>query len=1151
MPENTERILSLLQNFQGIESLKQLFWVELNYKPDNTNIEGVPAGSADLIIDSPISFATAGNKNDFQVIYTRLKSDKLRKTDERQIISHLQTQFPDALYVFSNSEQNHWHFVNVILTRGKQEETDQQREEKLKIRNIFRRITIAPDERLRTAAERIALLDIEKPIIENIDAPEQVRLFERQEFVTAFEISKQHVDAFNVEAVTEAFFKDFKRVFKQLQNELDDQTGDEKWAHDYALQFLSRCLFLYFVQRKRWLGDDTEFLHSFWQAYQDTSQPTDTFVDKWLNVLFFHSFNNVSVGGRSYFPVEIRKTLQFAPYLNGGLFRENPLDKEYAVRVPDQLWHGIFDFFEKYNFTIAEDTPLDQEVAVDPEMIGKVYESLVSAEDEEKGDAGIFYTPRVEIDLMCRLALVDNLANHIGTQEDKLLFYETLFAFEPKEKAEADAKLTDLWQDAYDHITEITIVDPACGSGSFLVGMLHVLDDVQERAENHLGIIKESRFERRKAIIGKNLYGVDVKHWACKVAELRLWLALIIDAEITDAELTVRKEPLLPDFSFNIRHGDSIVQDIGGMNLVQTRAIDSVIPSNFERKIKDLKTEKLKYYNNEKDRKYKEKEDVHAAENGLFREQLGNYETEISKKIRETKAWLEDTTEQIPLLDTEQKDTEELDRQTQQKKDELHREEERLTQVQNTIRTLSIIKSPPFVWDIAFVEIFSEFGGFDIVIENPPYIRQEGIRDLMLPKEIGERTENKKLYKAKLSRAVYQAHSDFFNYQRKRDQSPDKPEKAVKHKLNGRSDLYVYFYFHGLSLLNQNGTFCSITSNSWLDAGFGAKLKEFLLTQCHLKLVIDNAARRSFKGVNINTIITLISCNDITHEKGLENTLKFINFTVPFEAILDPIIFYEIEKVTRRFSIIEHQTNPMLQRSLYEAGMNERNQYISEGWGGRYFRSPDIYWTILDKGKDILVRVGEVADVKLGIKTGSNNFFILNESEISRWDIETEFLKPFITRIDEANSILIQPEELPYYVFMCTKEKEKLSGTAALDYIEWGESQGFNESKSCRGRHYWFNIGQRTLPHLCFPRRIPSTTVKTFYTEDGCYALDKFVEVHVKADMRIPFCYYFNSTVFNLIVNVNGRSSLGYGALEIQAADLKTLLCINTFAKNS
>ena len=409
-------------------------------------------------------------------------------------------------------------------------------------------------------------------------------------------------------------------------------------------------------------------------------------------MLFFEAFNNRPCGGYHYLPDNIREILQFAPYLNGGLFRKNELDTDYLVSVSDNLWAEIFDFFEGYNFTIAEDTPLDQEIAVDPEMIGKVYESLVSVEDEERGDSGIFYTPRIEIDLMCRLALVDNLANHIGTEDDKHLFYEALFAFEPEEKTEADKKLNDanLWEDVHKHLTDITVLDPACGSGSFLVGMLHVLDDLHERVEPYVRVEAVSRFERRKALIGKNLYGVDVKAWACKVAELRLWLALIIDADIPDAELRVGAEPLLPNFSFNIRHGDSIVQDVGGMNLAQTRAIGSGVSRDMQRKIENHQTEKDKFYNSEEDRKYTEESDVEIAEYGLFRELLQNYAIRLSRDIRATEAWLEDPAEQLTLDGMSVPEDRQLDFETLQKQQELGHYKENLEQVHRTLAALSI-----------------------------------------------------------------------------------------------------------------------------------------------------------------------------------------------------------------------------------------------------------------------------------------------------------------------------------------------------------------------------------------------------------------------------------------------------------------------------
>ena len=1120
-PENTQRILSRLQNFQSIEDLKQLFWVELNYDRSNTSIDNLPEGTDNLVAEPPLRFATGGKGSDFHIIYVKLKLEKLRKTDERQITTHLQTRYPDALYVFSNLAQDHWHFINVKLAREKQEKTEQSPETSVKQRNLFRRITIASDEKLRTAAERIAMLDLE-------DLGEQDTFFESRELLTALEIRKGHEESFNVEAVTKAFFEDYKRVFKDLQNELYKQIGDAKWAHDYAQQFLSRCLFLYFIQRKRWLGGDIEFLRTFWETYQNQSQDENIFVKEWLNILFFEAFNNRPCGGYRYFPIKIREILQLAPYLNGGLFHKNELDTDYIVNVSDDLWGEIFTFFEQYNFTIAEDTPLDQEVAVDPEMIGKVYESLVAEEDEEKGDVGIFYTPRVEIDLMCRLALVDNLANHIGTEGDKRLFYEVLFAFEPEEKAEADEKLSDLWEQIHKHLTEITVLDPACGSGSFLVGMLHVLDDVRERAEHHLGMTTESRFERRKALIGKNLYGVDVKQWACKVAELRLWLALIIDAEFTVADLNVRTDPLLPDFSFNIRHGDSIVQDIGGMNLAQTRSLGSRVPAAIQRKITNIRTEKHKFYNGEEDRKYAEKSELEDAEHGIFRELLQSYDIQLFKDIRAAKAWLEDPAEQLTFAGIKSPEERQLSFETLQKQQKLAHREENRSQVQRARDALSSSKMPPFVWDIAFVEIFSQHDGFDIIIENPPYVKQQKIRNPTIPRSEVTK-ENKKAYKSKLARSVYQAFPEFFGYQMHKDTKPQNPESAVKNVIDAQSDYYIYFYFHGLSLLNPKGTFCAVTSNSWLDAAYGKNLKEFLLKECHHKLTLDNSVQRSFKGVDVNTVICLTSAPYKKPGSGLQQTSRFVNFSVPFEAILHPVIFYEIEDVKENISMPEHCIRAFSQEAILANGMDKKETYIGEKWGARYLRSPDIYLHILEKGKNTMVRLDDVTTVRRGLITGADNFFAPDKSTISEWNIEDEFLSPVIADSENVKSLIICPEQLPRQIFRCSKDKKSLTGTSALTYIEWGESENIHKGGNCRRRKRWYDLGKRLPPTLCFPLLTRSTTAKTIYAPQGCYGTGNFIEIDVPTNLRVPTCFSLNSNVS--LKKVYGLESIGKSLL--------------------
>ncbi|MDE0506704.1 MAG: class I SAM-dependent DNA methyltransferase, partial [Candidatus Poribacteria bacterium] len=340
-----QRIINLLQNFRGTDPLKELFWSELNYDRQNAPIPRIDWNQRNIsnTADDPLLFATGGENSDFHLIYTRLDSERLLLTAERPIISRLLRDYPNALFIFSNREQTDWHFVNPKY--------DEEHPEK---RRLYRRITIGRSEKLRTASERIALLDAE-----SLDSP--------------LEIQNRHDEAFDVEAVTNEFFKSYQSVFQRLQTDLTNQTNDNQWAHDFALQFLNRCMFLYFIQRKGWLGDDTEFLKTFWDSYRTTNQRVDSFVEHWLNVMFFEAFNNKFHGGHRQFPDEIRRALASAPFLNGGLFTENDLDNRHEFQICDASFESIFNFLEGYNFTIAEDSPLDQEVAVDPEMIGKVY----------------------------------------------------------------------------------------------------------------------------------------------------------------------------------------------------------------------------------------------------------------------------------------------------------------------------------------------------------------------------------------------------------------------------------------------------------------------------------------------------------------------------------------------------------------------------------------------------------------------------------------------------------------------------------------------------------------------------------------------------------------------------------------------------------
>ena len=219
----------------------------------------------------------------------------------------------------------------------------------------------------------------------------------------------------------------------------------------------------------------------------------------------------------------------------------------------------------------------------------------------------------------------------------------------------------------------------------------------------------------------------------------------------------------------------------------------------------------------------------------------------------------------------------------------------------------------------------------------------------------------------------------------------------MSHKLDAKSDLYIYFYFHGLSLLNPKGSFCFITSNSWLDVGYGKDLQEFLLKHCNAKQIIDNQSRRSFASADVNTVICLFSAPDEKRKFGLDETTRFVMFKTPFEGALDAVIFEEVEDAVERTSTEEHRIFPVTQRDLLESGSDHQTRkYTGDKWGGKYLRAPDIYWTILEKGRDKLVRLGDVAEVRRGFTTGANEFFYLDAEAVQRWGIEEEFLKPVV-----------------------------------------------------------------------------------------------------------------------------------------------------------
>ncbi len=1147
------RVFDLLKGLRGEHQLRELCQ-ELNYEYRNTALSSRRWRSAatQRLVDEkqvagPVLLASAGSHDEFKIIYTRLLSSDLRLGYERQVVSQLLQDHPYTLFVFSNAGQDRWHFINVKYHGQSQRHS-----------RIFRRIAVGGHDRLHTAAKRLAMLDLEA-------------FKHRPDALPPLEIQKAHDNAFDVEAVTEAFFrgdtrtgeKGYKQIFDDLQQALYKQTRDRVWAHDYALQFLNRIMFLYFIQRKGWLGEEPEFLRALWQSYRANGKSKDLFVNRWLRVLFFEAFNRPIAARRSEFDFlqpNLRAAVQQAPFLNGGLFKPNVLDEPPGLKftVSDAIFENCFTFFEGYNFTISEISPLDQEVAVDAEMLGKVYESLVnvSVEANEQGDMGTFYTPRTEIDLMCRLALVDNFANHLG-QQHKHSLYAAIFALEEEEKIAADDAMSraKLWQPFEVHLRQLAILDPACGSGSFLIGMLYLLHDLQARADQKLGN-EEKPFDRKKRIIAENLCGVDVMKWITQETELGLWLNLVVGAPFTCAELQRWNKPLLPNFNCRIRRGDSLVQEVGGINLGHRRA-GYEIPNEIKSQIRNLHRDKLKFYYSEASGQIHSEKEARQYEHSLFLSILQKREELLQKKLRIMQQKISGSrSQQLRLDGSMEPRSHQMDLQAiewQRQLEALQDDRENIKRTYAALNQAVQGERPSvgdiFVWDVAFAEVFaSEKNGFDIVIGNPPYVRQEKIADPHLATDKVTK-ENKQNYKSKLARSVYQAFPTYFGYNFARD--------SATRKLDAKSDLYIYFYFLSLSLLNPRGSFCFITSNSWLDVGYGAELQEFLLKHCHVKMIIDNQVMRVFAQADVNTIIALFSAPDESRAWGLEQTARFVMFKQPFENVVSADTFQQIESIHERQATSDFRIHPSQQRTLLAAGSDDAQGsqtcarsanssktvepksdlpptgplikvecYLGDKWGGKYLRMPDSLRFILEKPNSQLVSLQQLFSYSYGLKSGIVDFFYLSEECIKEFEIERQFLRPILNSSRGISGYVAKPNA---YVFWCHEPLQNVRTKGAGRYIEWGMKQKYHRITSVSGhRPFWYSL--RADESICILLQFWDRRFWTPRMDKPTLVSNNFYGIKTANSTDVALAM-LNSAFFFLQIETYGRTNQGLGVL--------------------
>ena len=326
-------------------------------------------------------------------------------------------------------------------------------------------------------------------------------------------------DALGAETVGSRFFRGFRTTLESLTAGLPRsmQAADR---HNLALLQLTRILFLYFIQTKGWLGGRTRFMA---EEVDGCLRHRRRIHRDLLRPLFFGTLNR---------PPEARSRAAAAfgdiPFLNGGLFEPHALERRFQSDVSNELWRTAFDrLFERFHFTVAEGEPHG---GVAPDMLGRVFEGVMAP--DARHASGSFYTPARLVGRVLDAGLTALLANRLGCGD----------AEAARKLAEPDAQASGL-------LHGITLLDPAVGSGAFLLGALDRLAAVREGSDLSA---------RKRHVLQRNLFGVDQSAAAVRLTELRLWLAVIAD---DPADRACQVSPL-PNLDCLVRQGDSLFDPI-------------------------------------------------------------------------------------------------------------------------------------------------------------------------------------------------------------------------------------------------------------------------------------------------------------------------------------------------------------------------------------------------------------------------------------------------------------------------------------------------------------------------------------------------------------------------------------------------------------
>ncbi len=532
------------------------------------------------------------------------------------------------------------------------------------------------------AAPRPGRAGTTKPILIDVDRPSPVALAQLRALAptrsrTGLEHGLHVAEVLSTEAVSERFFRSFRRIWVRMADSLDPRVpvSDRRLV---TLHSLIRVLFLYFVQVKGWLAGDPGYLRSLLDR---TLADSGDFHRRALDPLFFGTLNRSAAERTAEDGADL-------PYLNGGMFRRHPIEQRVGpVHFTDELWIAAFeDLFDRYHFCVREAERVD---AVAPDMLGRVFERLMDA--DERSVTGSFFTPEHIVHDMVREALIavlvgtgglpQNLAERIVRQE----------CVGPTERARGDVALQRL-----------RLLDPAVGSGAFLLGALDVLTDVT--IPNGAAVDALRRWSLRRRILRQNLFGIDVNPVAVRLAELRLWLAVITD----DPATTVPAIEPLPNLDAVVRQGNALMDPLGA-----ARAHGSLGPVRVAGLVRQVAEARTRLFDARGQETNRAAQALHRREHALARALL----SQASRSCEAALSELQAVSRGRDLFGKRSGLT-----PTQRARQRAVRDD--LRALERAMAALDDGALPFFAFEVQTADVLRT-GGFDLVIGNPPWVRAE------------------------------------------------------------------------------------------------------------------------------------------------------------------------------------------------------------------------------------------------------------------------------------------------------------------------------------------------------------------------------------------------------------------------------------------